>query len=581
MARGLATGFDGERLRTARSAVHLSLAALAARIGASKEEILLYESGRRRPEAPRIRTLAEALGVAPLDLADPKTKEQWTLADLRRLNGYRLQDLSKAVGLSVRSYGRVEREGLFPLQGYGLLAELADRLGVSAPEVEHAINQSPKVKERLAAAAPVLQSLIHCYTRRGHVGIPSTEDGEVKDLAALWNRPATTIAVIAGQEIDTLRALLRRRASLQATADFSSNANEQSEAIIGIQAHTERVQQVVSTLPQRMDSFFRCTLTAEHWRALSHLNSVAETLGVPLSAAQLTTSAKTLATIPGNLVDTFRAGSTEDVVQYAISEEGVKHQLQFGAWYDALYPRTRSHLQLRSVTSNGHLPLVELQRRFAEIDTVLLSFDGLLCRLFTTNRSSVTHELTHAANSLHLPLDSQSTTDPVGMLRASVRHGTSSTLRRLDHLLTSLEVEAARQAEPLPGVTQFLRIVSERDWAAAVVTDHAADAVETFLADLNFSITPHRLGVFGRPVDPRRMKPHPHLVSLATATLQANRTRTVLLGESVADFLAARAAGVEFIGVASSPRQLRLLRQAGVTGTVSSIQSLTRALTGL
>lgn len=70
MARGQ-TPFCADRLVAARRAVGMSQAALAAAVGCTRQQIIAYERGRNRPEMPRIRALAGAVGVAPADLIAP------------------------------------------------------------------------------------------------------------------------------------------------------------------------------------------------------------------------------------------------------------------------------------------------------------------------------------------------------------------------------------------------------------------------------------------------------------------------------------------------------------------------------
>lgn len=580
MARGQAVMFDGRRLRRARSAAQghgMSVSELAVSIGAAKEEILLYEAGTRYPEAPRIKQLAEALGIAPLDLADPGGKDDWTLADLRRLNGYRVRDLSGELGLSPRTYSRLERDGVISQRRFALVPQIADRLGVSVAEVERLIGKAPVVQQRLSSVRPLLHAVFDSYTQAGCLKIPSSDDSNVRAIASLYARPAAILAALLGQETARIRDLLRRRASFAVTADFGATADEQADARKGVEAQTARIQRTISSLPQRLDTFFRCMLPSEHWRALAHLSLVATTVGGPLTPAQLKTPADILASMPPHLV-TALPDTAQDAREYEISEDGIQHHVAYRSWYDALYPSVRTFVQTRDIRTSGHLRRSELRQRFTAAETVLLSFDGLLCRLFTANLQSVSDDLVQVAQSLQLPLASQTPTDPVGMLRALVRQGTPSKIRRLDRILASYETEAAQRAEPLPGVSQLLRLMSRGDWRMAVVTDHASGAVEAFLTHLAPVIDADRLGVFGRPVDPRMMKPHPHGVALATRALGSDRSRTILLGESVADFLAAQAAGVQFIGVASTPHRLRLLREAGATSTVGSVQGLVSVL---
>lgn len=90
MTRGTGLPLDGDRLRAARAAAHLTQAALAQRVGTSRHKILRYEAGKERPEAARLAALARALdvgvadlvveGALPTGLARPRAEAGLTLA---------------------------------------------------------------------------------------------------------------------------------------------------------------------------------------------------------------------------------------------------------------------------------------------------------------------------------------------------------------------------------------------------------------------------------------------------------------------------------------------------------------------
>ena len=582
MARGLGVFFDGKKLRTARAQADggrgMSAQELGRRVGAGKAQILAYEHGHTLPDPQRIAALARELGVAPLQLADTSSMARWTLADLRRAHGLRARDITDRLSLAPRTYRRLENEGLVAARSFGVVAQVAHCLGVSSADIDGHLANVPAVADRLTRACQLLAPLLERHGAPRQLGMPGREETEVVTLADLYGRPAVTVARLVGHEVTRLRSGRRRQAALAAVADFGASAAEQADAHAQQTAEAERLVQITAMLPGRLEAFLRCQLPADTWRALALLHIV-RAFGLWLTPEQLGLHAAAVASIPTPLLRTWTG--TGQPAGYQISEAGSAHCEQYRPWYDALYPAVKIVLETRESQISGHVPGAALQQHFRQAHTLLFSFDGLLCRLFGTGLYTVSEQLLQIAHALRLPVAAHTPTDPVGMLRHLMRHASRRQMRRLDHALTLHEVQAAEHAEPLPGVVQLLRVLTAGNWRLAVATDHAAVAVETFLAQLAPSIASDRIQVFGRPADPHLMKPHPHTVALAAETLGGPRTRTLLIGDSVADALAAQAAGIQFLGVAASPRKARLLKEAGTVITVGSLREITSVVRSL
>ncbi|MGW3037399.1 HAD family hydrolase [Streptomyces sp. NPDC001178] len=577
MARGLGVFFDGGRLRTARLQADggrgMSAAELGRRVGAGKAQILAYEHGRYAPDPPRLAALAQQLGLTPLELADTRDIGRWTLADLRRASGLRASDLTRQLRIAPRSYRRLESEGLVAARSYHLVFQVAAHLGVSATQLESHLAQVPAVLARLEHSGRLLAVLRERYGAPGRLAQPTSDDAEIAELAGLYGRPASVVARLVACEITRLRGVQRRRAALAAVADFGASAAEQAAARAQHDSETARLEELTASLPGRLEAFLRCLLPADVWRALALLHTV-RAFGLWLTPQQLGLAQAAVAAIPPSLLHTS-TGGVGQLPGYQIAAAGSEHCETYRPWYDALYPAVKTLLQARESQIQGHVPGAELQQHFRRAHTVLFSFDGLLCRLFGAGLHTVSEQLLHTAHQLQLPVGPHTPTDPVGMLRQLVRPASRRQIRRLDHALTRWEVQAADHAEPLPGVVQLLRVLTAGHWRLAVATDHAGAAVEAFLGRLAPSVGADRIQVFGRPADPRLMKPHPHTITLATDTLGGPRTRTLLIGESVADALAAQAAGIQFIALATTLRKARLLKEAGATITVGSLRDIT------
>ncbi|MGW6638251.1 helix-turn-helix domain-containing protein [Streptomyces cyaneofuscatus] len=590
--------FNGQALREARAAARdgrgLSAAALAEAVDATKAQILAYENDRYSPDPKRITELASALGVSPLDLADETARSSWSLADLRRACGLRAADMAQALGVSAAVYRKLESQGITPTRASGLALSAADYLNITLADLEQHLANVPAVQERRTRTADLLHLLNDTYVQPGEVDLPDKDHPLVAEIASLYARPTSTVTAIVQHEMAALRRARRKIASIEAVAHYGANALEQETARYNARAEHTRISEALAALPAKMDAFFRSLLPSDVWRALAVLNAFGA-FGLWLSPSQLRETEHVVTAIPAQLrmgsekteqarnPDPFHnpqdtaavARLVSDEVAYQVSNEGTAYCTTYRPWYDALYPSVANLLQERENQLAGYVSGADLREYFAQAHSVLFSFDGLLCRLFASNLHSVSDSLAQEARLLHLATNADTPTDPVAMLRALVRSGSPTQIRRLDHLLTAHETKAARRAEPLPGVQQLFHVLTAGTWRLGVVTDHSGEAVETFLSHLKPIFDQRRMNVFGRPADPRLMKPNPHGVALASATLGAERKHTILLGESVADALAAQAAGVLFIGVAPSQRQAQMLRQAGATITVGSLREVT------
>ncbi|MFB8760702.1 helix-turn-helix domain-containing protein [Streptomyces nigra] len=573
--------FSGARLRQARAETPtggLSAEELAERVGASKAQILAYENGQRVPDPPRIRQLAEALGIRPLELANQAGMAYWQLADLRRANGLRASDLCRELELKLHSYRRLETTGLSPESRYGMSVRLAGTLGVSMQVLERHIANVPGVRQRLDQVREPLSTLVDTHLAPGRADVPEPEDEAVKAVAANYSRSAPTVARILQQQIMTLREMHHRQATETATAHYGATAEDQNRARRRMENEAARIHQTITTLPQRMDAFFRAQLSPHGWETLGQLH-IARSSKAALTAAQ-NTLPRDQPLAPLIRPVSVQAGAGK-IAPYMLSRDGQYHYAAFKPWYDVLYPWVQESLRhFEGQLETGEPPAhAWLRHCFAQSQTVLFSFDGVLCRLFADNVRSISGHLTQAAHSLQLGTTPGSA-DPVAVLRSVVDQGSPEQIRKLDGILTSYETEAARSAEPLPGAAQLLGVLSRGPWRIAVVTDHASAAVQTFLTHLRPDTggAPNLVDVFGRPTDPRLMKPNPHAISLATSVLGGDRSRTVLIGESLADALAARAAGVQFIGVASQRSQARRLKEAGAVNVVETLATLITAI---
>ncbi|WP_261720529.1 HAD hydrolase-like protein [Streptomyces sp. FZ201] len=571
----MAVYFDGQRLRTERERAEggrgISAAQLATCVGAKTYEIVAYEQGTTYPEPARIRRLAEVLGVPPLQLADTDRTDRWSLADLRRLSGWTAREISEKLGLSSRSYRRFETEGLLPANRRALVPELAELLKVSPHRVEELVGRSPEVRGRLNAVRQPLTCLMTDFLRPQRVGEPDHADPQVVRVADLYHRSSVTMARILSHEIAVLRDLHRRRASFRAAADYAASVEERDRAERRAKAEKQRINDLRTSLPQRLDTFFRHMISQDAWRALSLLNE-AKTLGQWWSAEALGLVADGFDSVPDHLLLTRRGQGRE----YQISRQGAQHCSDFSSWYGACYPSAAAFVTTQASLLAGHMPDRHVNAVLAASDALVFSFDSLLSRLFAATLETVSRKLLQAARELDLPTSMNMPTDPLGMLRVFVRHASASQARRLGFFLQTYEVEAAHHAHPRPGISELLETLAGSGRRLAIVTDHSEAAVKLFLDHLRLGASAQSIKVIGRLDNPVRMKPHPHNLVRAADALKTSCERAVLVGESADDAEAAQRAGLSFIGVATGHR-LRQLRERGAE-TVPSLRTIVDAI---
>jgi HAD superfamily hydrolase (TIGR01549 family) len=206
---------------------------------------------------------------------------------------------------------------------------------------------------------------------------------------------------------------------------------------------------------------------------------------------------------------------------------------------------------------------------------VLFDFDGPLAAVFGgPGAAAVAAALTaRIASWPHSP-QVRDPTDPVRVLadvaRALGGSADDGRVAELDRLLTDQEVHAVGTARPTAYADELVRRLVARGFRVAVTTNSSARAVARYLElrALTGCFAGH---VYGRPADPRLMKPHPYCVEEAVRGLGVRPAECLMIGDSPNDFEAAAAAGVAFVGLARNGRKWRQLAGAGAVHLVGSL----------
>ncbi|MDL5202380.1 HAD-IA family hydrolase [Streptomyces sp. ALI-76-A] len=216
---------------------------------------------------------------------------------------------------------------------------------------------------------------------------------------------------------------------------------------------------------------------------------------------------------------------------------------------------------------------------------VLWDFDGPVCRLFAGHAAAkVADDLVEwlEGRGLHglLTDEERRSLDPHIVLRAlDRRHPGSDLVDELEERLTQEELRATSSAMPTPYADPLIRTWTAVGARLAIATNNSPRVVRTYLAsrELTSCFAPH---IYGRTQALHHLKPDPHCLNRALNAMGSAPSDALMIGDTPSDLYAAQAAGVPFLGYARNERKEKLLRDAGATVTVATLEpvlKLTRA----
>ncbi|MEU7061111.1 HAD family hydrolase [Streptomyces sp. NPDC046197] len=214
---------------------------------------------------------------------------------------------------------------------------------------------------------------------------------------------------------------------------------------------------------------------------------------------------------------------------------------------------------------------------------VLWDFDGPICRLFAGHSAErVASDLVDwlEGQGLHglLTDGERDSLDPHIVLRAvDRRHPGSDLVSALEERLTREEMRAAPTAMPTGYADPLIRTWRAVGARLAIATNNSPRVVRAYLEGraLLSCFTPH---IYGRTDNLRHLKPHPDCLNRALRATGAAPSDALMIGDTPTDHRAAAEAGVPFLGYARNARKEKLLREAGATQIVGSLESVLQVL---
>ncbi|MFI9384137.1 HAD family hydrolase [Kutzneria sp. NPDC052558] len=222
-----------------------------------------------------------------------------------------------------------------------------------------------------------------------------------------------------------------------------------------------------------------------------------------------------------------------------------------------------------------------LRRILANTEALLLDFDGPICSVFAGFPAHIVADqlrdvLTEGGYHI-LPDEVAKSKDPFDVLKYANTLGDEKA-RITETVFRAHEVEAAATARATAGAKELIRQWKSTGHKLAIVSNNSVAAIETYLSLHNltqqFDYISARAGS-----DTALLKPHPHLINQAIATMQALPQSCTLVGDSRTDIEAATAASVRSIGYANKFEKLHKLKRAKADAIVTGINTISLALT--
>jgi phosphoglycolate phosphatase len=221
-----------------------------------------------------------------------------------------------------------------------------------------------------------------------------------------------------------------------------------------------------------------------------------------------------------------------------------------------------------------------IRRILATTEALLLDFDGPVCSVFAGFPAHIVADqlrdtLTERTRNA-LPEEVRTSLDPFDVLLYAAKLGHDEA-HYIEAAFRAHEVEAVQSAEPTAGAHDLITAWTSTGRPLAIVSNNSVAAVETYL-------NLHKLLSYAEAISARSnsnttlLKPDPYLVTTATKALGINAPFCSLLGDSMTDIAAARAADVRAIAYANKPGKVEDFERTEAVAIITSVQSLASAI---
>jgi phosphoglycolate phosphatase-like HAD superfamily hydrolase len=236
-----------------------------------------------------------------------------------------------------------------------------------------------------------------------------------------------------------------------------------------------------------------------------------------------------------------------------------------------------------------------LAERVQQAENILWDFDIPICSLFSGFSAPETAQCMrdYLYERGLLQEEDYTDLDPLAIYRRGMKNYKYKSHRlfylELEGNLRKYECYAATVAKFTPLAMEMFISLDATGRQQAIVTNNCPEAVDIYLRKWNLTQyfkakdnKTYPFGyVFGRAdADPKKLKPNPLFLNQAMDALRTEPEKCLMVGDSVSDFEAAKAAGVPFLGYTYTPDRAALLYQAGADIVINTYDPWLQLLEG-
>ena len=207
----------------------------------------------------------------------------------------------------------------------------------------------------------------------------------------------------------------------------------------------------------------------------------------------------------------------------------------------------------------------------AERDHILLDVDGPLCAVYDGDITA--EEITDRLRGLlgsPLPPDIETTKDPYEILRYAVSYG-PATAHTVEQQMRRYELQALLSAPATPNADAVVRGLYQAGNTVTIVSNLSADAIRSFLVLHDLGSSVRRISARTHPETV--LKPNPFLIEQAIAAMGTSPRYCVLIGSSVTDIEASKAAGTAMIAYTDRLTEFLALGADAVIGDMTELRT--------
>lgn len=209
---------------------------------------------------------------------------------------------------------------------------------------------------------------------------------------------------------------------------------------------------------------------------------------------------------------------------------------------------------------------------------LLMDFDGPVCAVLAGYPAPLVASglvTLMTALDVAVPAEISAEQDPIAVLRWAGDRCSPKVVAAVEDALREAELRAVGTATSTPFGHELIVNAVAYGLQVAVVSNNSAPAVNAYLAA--HGLAPYVAPVVGRAyAEPAQMKPAPGPILEATRSLSALPADCTLIGDSLTDIEAARAAGVRVVGFANHPWKVDAFSTADAV--VTSMRELAEIL---